>query len=75
MEGAYSDAVARGVLPKVAEKGTDYSSLSPEQILRRLKKLEQEMFKHARNLEFEEAAKVRDEVLKLRNVGLGLPGA
>ena len=37
------------------------------------KKLEQEMFKHARNLEFEEAARIRDEVQKLRKVELGLP--
>ena len=32
------------------------------------------MFKHARNLEFEEAARMRDEIQKLRNVELGLPG-
>ena len=30
--------------------------------MRRIKKLEQEMLKHARNLEFEEAAKLRDEI-------------
>jgi excinuclease UvrABC nuclease subunit len=30
------------------------------------------MFKHARNLEFEEAARIRDEVQKLRKVELGL---
>ena len=41
--------------------------------MRRIKKLEQEMFKHARNLEFEEAARIRDEVQRLRNAGLGLP--
>jgi excinuclease ABC subunit B len=74
MEGAYSDPY-RGPAIKVAEKGADYSSLTPDQVLRRIKKLEQEMFKRARNLEFEEAARLRDEIQKLRNVGLGLPGS
>jgi excinuclease UvrABC nuclease subunit len=32
------------------------------------------MFKHARNLEFEQAARLRDEIQKLRNVELGLTG-
>ena len=31
------------------------------------------MYKHARNLEFENAARLRDEIQKLRNVELGLP--
>ena len=42
-------------------------------MIRRIKKLEQEMFKHARNLEFEQAARLRDEVHKLRNAAFGLP--
>jgi excinuclease ABC subunit B len=71
MEGAYSDSDRDGKL-KVAEGGTDYSKLTPDQVVRRIKKLEQEMFKHARNLEFEEAARIRDEVQKLRKVELGL---
>jgi excinuclease UvrABC nuclease subunit len=32
------------------------------------------MLKHARNLEFEQAARLRDEIHKLRNVELGLTG-
>ena len=38
-----------------------------------MKQLEAEMFKHARNLEFEEAARLRDEIDKLRRTGFGLP--
>ncbi len=71
MEGAYSGSDRGGTL-KIAEGGVDYSKLTPEQVVRRIKKLEQEMLKHARNLEFEEAAKIRDEVQKLRKVELGL---
>ena len=58
---------------KVAEPAADYSSLTPDQLIRRIKKLEQEMLKHARNLEFEQAARLRDEVHKLRNAAFGLP--
>jgi excinuclease ABC subunit B len=71
MEGAYVAPEFRSA--KVAEPASDYRSLTPEQALRRIKKLEQEMLKHARNLEFEEAARLRDEIQKLRNVELGLP--
>jgi excinuclease ABC subunit B len=73
LEGAYSDS-ARGQSRKVAEPAADYSRLTPDQVIRRIKKLEQEMFKHARNLEFEQAARLRDEVHKLRNAAFGLPG-
>jgi excinuclease ABC subunit B len=73
MEGAYSDS-PRGGLRKVADPSADYSSLTPDQVIRRIKKLEQEMLKHARNLEFEQAARLRDEIHKLRNVELGLTG-
>ncbi len=72
MEGAYSED-SRSGSKKVAEPQDDYSTLTPDQVMRRVKKLEQEMFKHARNLEFEEAARIRDEVQRLRNAGLGLP--
>jgi excinuclease ABC subunit B len=72
LEGAYSDA-EKGGARRVAEPINDYASLTPEQAIRKIKKLEQEMFKHARNLEFEEAARLRDEIQKLRNVELGLP--
>ena len=47
--------------------------LRPEQALRRMKQLESEMFKAARNLEFEEAARLRDEIERLKRAGLGLP--
>jgi len=39
-----------------------------------MKKLEAEMYKKARNLEFEEAAKLRDEIERLKQIELGLGG-
>ena len=58
--------------PGAAEAGV--LALGPEQALRRIKQLEAEMFKHARNLEFEQAARLRDEIDRLKRAGLGLPG-
>jgi excinuclease ABC subunit B len=58
---------------KVAEPAADYAGLSPHQVAQRMKKLEQRMYEHARNLEFEEAARLRDEIRRLRESGLGLP--
>jgi len=48
--------------------------MTPEQIMKRIKTLEAQMMKLARNLEFEEAARLRDEISQLRSVGLGLGG-
>jgi excinuclease ABC subunit B len=48
--------------------------MTPEQMVKRIKKLEGEMQKLARNLEFEGAAKLRDEIAELRRMSLGLGG-
>jgi len=41
--------------------------------VKEIKKLETEMFRKARNLEFEEAASLRDEIERLKQLELGLP--
>jgi excinuclease ABC subunit B len=74
MEGAYGDAggaIRRSRAGASAREAP--AELAPDQILRRIRKLEQDMYKHARNLEFEEAAGLRDEIERLRHRGLGLP--
>jgi len=53
----------------VAEPRIDYAALSPDQLATKLKKLEAQMFKHAQDLEFEAAAKIRDEIKKVRAAG------
>jgi excinuclease ABC subunit B len=45
--------------------------LSPAQAMKQIKKLEQEMFRLARNLEFEQAARLRDQISRLRKRSLG----
>jgi excinuclease ABC subunit B len=53
----------------------DFASLAPEQAVKRIKKLEAEMTKLARNLEFEQAARLRDEIQKLRQSAFGAPNS
>ncbi|MDQ1132978.1 excinuclease UvrABC helicase subunit UvrB [Pseudoxanthomonas winnipegensis] len=69
-EAANEDAPKRGKGRKVAEPTEDYGALSPQQIAARLKTLETRMYQHARDLEFEDAARLRDEIQKLKSVSL-----
>jgi excinuclease ABC subunit B len=57
----------------VREADSDYAAMAPEQAVKRIKKLEAEMMKLARNLEFEQAARLRDEIQKLRQSAFGAP--
>ncbi|MCH7882696.1 MAG: excinuclease ABC subunit UvrB [Proteobacteria bacterium] len=52
---------------KVAEQAREYQQLSAKQLKARLQKLEKRMYEHARNLEFEEAAKVRDDIVVIKD--------
>src|SRR5215471_13207367 len=74
MEGARAEAAnegaGRGKGRKIAEPSEDYSALTPEQLIARMKKLEAQMYKHAQNLEFEDAARVRDEMKRIRELAL-----
>ncbi len=73
MEGARAEpepAKGRGKGRKVAEEATDYATLDPAQLATRLKQLEARMHQHARDLEFEDAARLRDEIHRLRTQGL-----
>jgi excinuclease ABC subunit B len=74
MEGARADAV----IPEESKRtgrsrpGTAPVDLRPEAIVRQIKKLESEMYKKARNLEFEDAAKLRDDIERLKQIELGI---
>ncbi len=48
-----------------------YEGLSEKELARQIKRLEKEMQEHARNLEFEQAAKARDELFRLRQMAFG----
>ncbi len=71
MEGAYPGApVSPSAYARVAEEMAEYASLTPQQMAKRIKELEDEMYRHARDLEFEEAAQVRDQIKTLQDKGL-----
>ena len=76
MEGARKSPAERAIYRTRFEDiadDTEYLALTPEQGMKKIKQLEQKMYEHARNLEFEEAAKVRDELFHLKDVVLGKP--
>jgi excinuclease ABC subunit B len=58
------------------EAAPNLALLKPEQLVREIKRMEAEMYKRARNLEFEEAARLRDAIEKMKQMelGLGEPG-
>jgi excinuclease ABC subunit B len=55
---------------KVAEFGVPYRALAPKELAKKIKQLEEQMYRYAKNLEFEQAARVRDELRKLQDEAL-----
>ena len=66
--GARGKKSAKG--KKVAEPagryGVEAADMTPAQLAKAIQKLEKQMFEHAKNLEFEEAARTRDELSELK---------
>lgn len=50
----------------VAEKSPQYTHWSPQELVKQINALEKQMYSHAQNMEFELAAKIRDEYLLLK---------
>ncbi len=73
MEGAYAQSSVASArrYAKVAEEVIEYASHSPHKVMKQVKALEKRMYQHARDLEFEEAAKIRDEIAQLKGQVLG----
>jgi excinuclease ABC subunit B len=70
MESAYPSPSTEQRM--VGDDNIPYDVLSPGQLLKKAAKLEKMMLKAARDLEFEEAARLRDEIQRLRDYSLGL---
>ncbi len=51
--------------------GQDYEKMGPKELAREIKRLENEMFEHAKNLEFEKASEVRDKLASIRKQVFG----
>ena len=69
LEGAYPGGM-KGMkkVSKVADEMAEYHHLSPKEMGKKLQQLEQQMYQHARDLEFEEAAAVRDQIASLKQL-------
>ena len=52
---------------KVAEQSANYNIETPKQLAQLIAKLEKTMFEHAKNMEFEQAATIRDEIARIKS--------
>jgi excinuclease ABC subunit B len=72
LESGYGDKHSRKTveLQKVAEEKATYQAMTPRQLSNAIEKLEKQMYEHSRNLEFEEAAHVRDEIERIKQLAM-----
>ena len=74
IDGVY-DATGAREERKAAAEQAEYETLSEKQLGKEIKRLEKLMFEHAKNLEFEKAARVRDQLALLKEQVFGSGGA
>ncbi len=70
IDGVYSEKSGKDDL-KAAHIAAEVEALSEKDLGKRIKQLEKQMMEHARNLEFEKAARVRDQLAQLREQAFG----
>jgi excinuclease ABC subunit B len=70
IDGVYSEKGAKDDLQR-AHDAAEVGAMSEKDLGRRIKLLEKQMLEHARNLEFEKAARVRDQLAMLREQAFG----
>jgi excinuclease ABC subunit B len=71
IDGVY-DAEGARVALKAAEEEARYGAMTEKEIGREIKRLEKQMLEHARNLEFEQAARVRDQLADVKRKVFGV---
>lgn len=74
IDGVYNQQEARDDL-MAAQEQAKYEVMSEKQISREIKRLEKLMLDHAKNLEFEKAAQVRDQLAHLKQQLFGAGGS
>ena len=74
IDGVVSDKTARDDL-RHAQAAAELQTLSEKDLGKRVKQLEKQMLEHARNLEFEKAARVRDQLALIKEQAFGASGA
>lgn len=74
IDGVYSPQEGREQL-QAAQESAKYESMSEKQVSKEIKRLEKLMLDHAKNLEFEKAAQVRDQLRILKEQLFGASGS
>jgi excinuclease ABC subunit B len=74
IDGVYKIDEARQEL-MAAQEQARYEAMSEKQVAKEIKRLEKLMIDHAKNLEFEKAAQVRDQLHLLKEQLFGAPGS
>ena len=77
IDGVYSEKAGQEAqrLEQAALQRAQVEDMSEKDVARAIKQLEKQMLDHARNLEFEKAAQVRDQLALLREQAFGAPGS
>ena len=77
IDGVYSEKAGKDAerLEQEAMQRAQVEEMSEKDISREIKRLEKLMLEHARNLEFAQAARVRDQLTKLKDRAFGAPGS
>lgn len=76
IDGVYSEKAGREAdrLAAASAQKADLEALDEKDAAREIKRLEKQMLEHARNLEFEKAASVRDQLTRLKERLFGAGG-
>jgi len=76
IDGVYSEKAGKEAdrLERDAQQRAEVEDMSEKDVSREIKRLEKLMMEHARNLEFEKAARVRDQLGILKEQAFGAPG-
>ncbi|MBA3592331.1 MAG: excinuclease ABC subunit UvrB [Pseudomonadota bacterium] len=74
IDGVYSEKSGKDAEKLELQKAL-VEDMSEKDIAREIKRLEKQMVEHAKNLEFEKAARVRDQLHALKAQAFGAPGA
>lgn len=69
IDGVYKEDLLEDEFSRI--DGDDYQAMDPKQLAKELKRLENEMFEYAKNLEFEKASPVRDKIALIKKQVFG----
>jgi len=72
MDGVYSTQKRPRNYAKVAEESVNYAAMSGKELQKEVKRLESKMYQHAQDLEFEQAAKTRDQIQFVQDSFIGI---